>query len=327
MADTLDPSILDVMMGTQPGAQELAGAISAQLRKKQLLAEMGATVPALAGTAQLQARDVAGQQRELAQAGAAQLHYGQEARALRQSLEMMKQQGALTRAMLGAQVPNFYTDQWGRVINRKTGAVMSGAPGGDGALGDGSAPPLKPGDAQKKTIEFTNKYNAGLASSRSQFGSNQGIVNRGNRLVAQIKSVGGNPIPQEMVEDTAQLVGMLVGTNAPAVRTIHEMTPTSLGGDVAKIKQWLTGTPTGAGQQEFVKRWLKTIAREQDVASETNRNTMLQAVPAYAPYFRANKAAAAGALKQMGLDPYVDLETFDVKPPPTNDADPLGILK
>jgi hypothetical protein len=76
--------------------------MASQLRKKQLLAEMGATVPALAGTAKLQAQDVGEQQKQLEQAGVARLHYGNEAMALKSSLAQSKMQNDLARSMIAA---------------------------------------------------------------------------------------------------------------------------------------------------------------------------------------------------------------------------------
>jgi hypothetical protein len=104
MPDPYDPSLIDVLSGgSQDDARALASAMASQLRRKQLLAEMGATVPALAGTAKLQAQDVGEQQKQLEQAGAARLHYGNEAMALKQSLEQAKMQNALTNTMLRGQ--------------------------------------------------------------------------------------------------------------------------------------------------------------------------------------------------------------------------------
>lgn len=106
MADPIDPSepsIIDIMSGSGPNAREVAGALAAALRRKQLNAEMMATVPALAGSAHLMGQDVTGQGKALEQAGAARLHYGNEAMALKQAMAQAKMQNDLSNTILKGQ--------------------------------------------------------------------------------------------------------------------------------------------------------------------------------------------------------------------------------
>jgi hypothetical protein len=194
MPDPYDPSLIDVLSGgSQDDARALASAMASQLRRKQLLAEMGATVPALAGTAKLQAQDVGEQQKLLGQAGMARLHYGAEQQALKQSLEQARNQTALQREMLRGQnalevqrLRNMLKEAAGGakqvvvgpdgnfvLVDKKTGtSVPVTSPGGESPLPQGK--PLEP-DVQKMAADaqFLSQMPADLQLLKTYVGTDR----------------------------------------------------------------------------------------------------------------------------------------------------------
>ena len=201
------------------------------------------------------------------------------------------------------------------------------------------ANPSAIGKGEEKAIDKVREYGLKLdatrASARSQFGSNANTQGRGVRALTLINSIpDGNLIPQEMMELTASLAGILTGTNAPALRTMEELLPKTAGRNIAQVKQWLTGNPTGTDQQAFVRRWAKTIQREMDATGELIHKSNLDIFPGYAAYLReaakdpATKKSIDELHKRHGMDKFIDLDTMSFKsqeaasPPPSGAVEP-----
>lgn len=291
MADPVAPNIYDILMGDSAQAQQQARVMAALLRHQQDMQVQGATnvegVNAALGVQAKQGSDL------LEKAAIGRLHYGQEAQAQKQAMESMRQQTALQRAML----------QLAAAKERQSVSLEH-----KGEFG--------PKDIAAKWKEYGAKVTPEIASSRSILGQAGNTMLRGRRLEALAKSVDNmNLTPQEMTEFAAGMAALITGGNQPALRTIEEMRPKTATSSVMNAVQWVTNNPTGTEQQAFIRRWLKTLAREQQVAEHTAKRGALRLLPSYSIYGRKMKELGAGkdvesSLKELGIYDFVDPETL-----------------
>ena len=339
-------STLDQILGGQDSGR-LMQAMSGNLRKKQDFETAGAQAaqepgfdpgkaqymfsaggaPGLSGVAN------ADENRQLKQALLAQQNAARQKQVetmgnLKLTSDMLKEQGLDSRfkPYQGSGTPLSGTV----MRNLRDGTQTTTAPvANPSAIGKGEE------KAIDKVREYGLKLDATRASARSQFGSNANTQGRGVRALTLINSIpDGNLIPQEMMELTASLAGILTGTNAPALRTMEELLPKTAGRNIAQVKQWLTGNPTGTDQQAFVRRWAKTIQREMDATGELIHKSNLDIFPGYAAYLReaakdpATKKSIDELHKRHGMDKFIDLDTMSFKsqeaasPPPSGAVEP-----
>jgi hypothetical protein len=143
------------------------------------------------------------------------------------------------------------------------------------------------------------------SSGRSgEFGKNQARVNSAKRLMALAEDEAGNArdlTPQQMPELSQSLAG-LIGGSAGAQAQIEHLTPHSISGDTAKIAQWITNEPHGAGQQAFVKQMIETAKRERDTAQQSIDQVRGQLGAKHQRILRSNPVEAGNLLKGFGWE-------------------------
>lgn len=134
--------------------------------------------------------------------------------------------------------------------------------------------------AKQKGDDKINKMSAAMGTDldpnkprSGEFGKNQGRINAADRIEGLYNAVGGNPNAINMRELATSVANMLSSGSQTAVTQVNELVPHTFSGNAAKIQEWLTSNPHGAGQQKFAEMYLHIAQREKEIA----QTQMLQA--------------------------------------------------
>jgi hypothetical protein len=291
-------------------AEEQAQALAAALRRKSDLATIAQLTGdrVLAPLGQSLQQDVTGGQHMLATAGAGRLRNATEAKRNAIEDDFKRQEIGIQRGKAAAE--SWLPVQTGKGIfevNRKTGELRPLSAGGDeplptkgtgaGGLNDKTidADFLKLGDAVS-TVKGRN-------SLQPQY---QKAIDRAARLEALLKMPDGslvNATPQQVREASTALASLISGGGPGAVSQIEELTPETMAGKWANLKQKFLNEPTGADAQAFLQNMLDTAARETALARKQMRAGQLQGLPAFAHLRKADKARFDSIIKAAGIDP------------------------
>ena len=106
------------------------------------------------------------------------------------------------------------------------------------------------------------------ASSRQAIGRQQAIVDSADRLQEFIGDALKNPdkLNNIQIAEISRVVDGMMSNGASTIGGMTKLTPTTAGGDLAKIQQYLTGELTGSNQGEFVKQFVAATQREKAMA-------------------------------------------------------------
>lgn len=132
---------------------------------------------------------------------------------------------------------------------------------------------LRGQDIDRKSNESSQKQISKLAETldptkgrTGQFGQYQKNIDAADQiLVLAQQQPDLNFDKRQMKEVALATARLLSGGSVAAQSTIKDLTPSSLRGDIGKVQEWLTNTPTGTEQRAFVKRMLETASREKQL--------------------------------------------------------------
>jgi hypothetical protein len=320
------PNVFDLMMGSEPDAQESARALAEQIRKQRAYALAGALASPNAGKtmADMTAKAANEDAGLLEKAAQARMTKGEEAQNRAHQFRLAETMAKLNR-------PQFHVLPAGAPA-----AGMAWDPSTQSWKATGPALPQKPGGGGDKTpearwIEFGNKFNAGIASARNPLGVSQNLINRAERIEA---IPAGTPLPEldrrQMEEIGIGVASLMTGGNVVARQTFERLVPQSAVGHINKLKEWIFNNPTGLEQQEFAKKFLQIIAREKRVGLEQKKGTITQGALTYIDTIRHPeiKKKAKPWFKEAG---FTDEEIANIMgeeppaaPPPPGPSVPMG---
>jgi hypothetical protein len=183
------------------------------------------------------------------------------------------------RPVIGVnQVTGAYYNKTGKGMGGATVPATGGTTGG-GATTPGAPDPV-PGSkaykaldgALKEVVDQMDPYK-GKAGA---FGKDGLVVQAADKL-RKLTDNGNNLnlIPSQMTELSTAVANLISGGSSAAQSQIEHLTPKTLVGDANGIAQWVTGNPTGADQQKFVKLMMETAQREEGGALDRIRNVQL----------------------------------------------------
>lgn len=142
-----------------------------------------------------------------------------------------------------------------------------------------------------------------------EFAKQYSSLMQGEKLKALTTKAGTglNLTPQELEEFSLGLGRLISGSGGAARSQIEALVPHSIVGNAAKTVQWLSNEPTGTQQQEFVKRMLGTVDREQDIARRELKKTIEKRHNAYSGKFKDDDSGIYDntlndALDSLGLN-------------------------
>lgn len=161
--------------------------------------------------------------------------------------------------------------------------------------------------ADDKTNKRFTEFSQYLDPSKGragEFGNQLQKANAADRiLVLADQNPSLNFSRNQMTELAAATAALITNGSHPAEATIHAMTPSTVGGDIAKLTDWLTSKPNGAQQQAFAKQMLETATREKKLAMSKVRDYQFQRVGAYSDLRGKDEARFKGVLRDRGIDP------------------------
>lgn len=199
--------------------------------------------------------------------------------------------------------------------NREALAKLRAMAAGGGTVG--GTPPLKPGQIEKLWGELDNEINPSKGRS-GELGKNMSRINGALRLEQLIKTPDGrlrdDMDSREMTEFAIGLQGMLAA-GGHSVAEVEHLTPKTVGGDFAKIQEWLTSEPKGAGQRAFVEKMSHTLEREKHAALESLQAAQYGVLPRFAPVAKADRKRFDAILRGQRLDPALLDESLVYQPP------------
>jgi hypothetical protein len=114
----------------------------------------------------------------------------------------------------------------------------------------------------RKEMEASNQ------SSRSAIGRNAQIVDSADRIKTLLAPIMKDRYKASNLDinELSRVVDGMLSNGASTIGGMTKLTPSTAGGDIAKIKQYLSGNITGTNQGEFVKRFIQIADMEQKAA-------------------------------------------------------------
>jgi hypothetical protein len=105
-----------------------------------------------------------------------------------------------------------------------------------------------------------------------------------------------------MPELSQALASLIAGGGTGTLAQIEHMTPKTMSGDWAKVAQWITNEPHGAGQQAFVQNMIETALREREVAQKGVDTVRSQRAAKHQRVLRGNPQESKTLLQGFGWD-------------------------
>lgn len=135
----------------------------------------------------------------------------------------------------------------------------------------------------KDFINFGNKIEGGIASSRATFGKNSNVLRQADaaqQLLNQVKDQPGGADQRQYFELARNLDAML-SQGSGTITGTKELLPNTSGKKAASIEEWLSNKPQPADLQAFTSRVQDTINRERNYAVKNNADTIARIAPGY----------------------------------------------
>lgn len=193
---------------------------------------------------------------------------------------------------------------------RKTPPVIPGAdapaapaPGPSAPAAQNPLPPL--GKWQDKALKELGADFDPSGGRAGEFGKNQARFNAATRLLQLAQNPDGSPAnlnPQQMPELAQSLASLISNGGQGTMAQIEHLTPKTMSGDWAKVSQWLTNEPQGAGQQAFVQNMIETAKREQAVAQQGIEQVRGQRAQKHQRILQAEPDRSRRLLNSFGWD-------------------------
>lgn len=193
----------------------------------------------------------------------------------------------------------------GAEATRPQGSPAPGSPPGSPAPQAAPSFPPMTGKLRDKALKELGADFDPSGGRQGEFGKNQARVNAANRLKALGMGPDGKPRdlnPQQMPELSQALASLIAGGGQGTLAQIQHLTPSTMSGDAAKIAQWVTNEPHGAGQRAFVKNMLETAQREAEQAQTAIDQTRHQRGAKHQAILRGNPEDARAVLNGFGWD-------------------------
>jgi hypothetical protein len=135
--------------------------------------------------------------------------------------------------------------------------------------------------AQKDLTKMSEKLNAEIASSRSAFGKGANIIRSADALETLVSQMNPRDINTRQIQELARGLDAMLSQGAATITGTKKLVPESYSADWAKIAEYISSKPKGAGQEKFVEQMMETIAREKETAKRQMLKTQNKILSGY----------------------------------------------
>jgi hypothetical protein len=135
--------------------------------------------------------------------------------------------------------------------------------------------------AQKDLIKMSEKLNAEIASSRTAFGKGANIIRSAEALETLVSQMNPRDINTRQIQELARGLDAMLSQGAATISGTKKLVPESYSADLAKIIEYISSKPKGAGQEAFVKQMMETVAREKETAKRQMLKTQNKILSGY----------------------------------------------
>lgn len=166
------------------------------------------------------------------------------------------------------------------------------------------------GDKQDHEVDtgfekLEKRLTAETGSSRSAFGKSANVIRSSEAIQALLDQNPNGDLDNRQIKELARSLDSMLSNGASTVTGASGLVPSTASGDAAKIEEYLTGMPKGAGQQAFVKRLADTVKREKQIAQKQVNATQNKVLSAYSHLKQKAPDRYSDMMKAYGIEPMI----------------------
>lgn len=161
---------------------------------------------------------------------------------------------------------------------------------------------IKMDAADTKRFDQANKMiTASVASSRGAFGKSANILRSAEAIETLVKQQPPGQMDSRQIAEVARSLDAMLSQGSATIAGTQKLIPRSMSGDAAKISEYISNIPRGAGQAKFIERMVDTIIREKELARTQIKRESRKMLSSYADLAKKNPEAWNLMLQQHDL--------------------------
>lgn len=142
---------------------------------------------------------------------------------------------------------------------------------------------------QKDYAELSKRITGELQRSNTPFGKMVGIIRSAEAIEQLAAGINPNQLDSRQITEIARNLDAMLSSGAATISGMKKLIPESYSKDAASILEYISSRPKGAGQGEFVKRMLETVAREKELAKRQVEKTQGKLLTGYSHLYKKDK--------------------------------------
>lgn len=151
-------------------------------------------------------------------------------------------------------------------------------------------------------LDKANKMiTASTASGRSAFGKSANILRSAEAIEVLVNQQPPGQMDSRQITELARSLDAMLSQGAATIAGTQKLIPHSMSGDAAKIAEYISNQPKGAGQAKFIKRMIETVEREKNLAHTQIKREAQKMLSSYADLAKKQPEAWKLMLREQGL--------------------------
>jgi len=198
------------------------------------------------------------------------------------------------------------------------------------AKGKEAAATAEEKETNRRFAQANRLIAAGLASSRSAFGRAANIHRSAEAIEQLATAMEPDELDTRQIMEIARNLDAMLASGAPTISGTKKLIPVTMSGDMARITEYITSLPKGAGQGEFVKRMLETVDREKSLALKQMKREKQSILAGYSdlPDKDPQKWKTMMRIHDLPMDLFAESvgREEDKRSPSTEDEDKVNVI-
>lgn len=162
-----------------------------------------------------------------------------------------------------------------------------------------------------KRLDGANKLiQASINRNNTAFGRSANNLRAAQAIETLVESMDPKDMDSRQITELARSLDAMLSAGSPTITGMMKLIPRSARGDAAKIAEYITSRPKGAGQQEFIHRMMDTVKREKELAQNQISTESRKMLSSFHDLKKKQPDAWNLMLRENGLDP----DMFDAPP-------------